>query len=124
MALNLPTSEEWSERCAQDGEFMLAARNWNGGIALSVGETRLQVGVAGGQPGSSCDDGNLISFSGEEAVWEKVLAQGAGGGAAGEGPAADCGSKASWLLPQPVLRRPAAIPLMVSKAPRSSSPRL
>ncbi|SVA95030.1 uncharacterized protein METZ01_LOCUS147884, partial [marine metagenome] len=75
MSMNLPTSEEWTQRCANDGEFMLAARNWDGGIALSVGETRLKVGVAGGKPGAGEVTNNLISFSGEEAVWEKVLAQ-------------------------------------------------
>ena len=75
MSMNLPTSEEWTQRCANDGEFMLAARNWDGGIALSVGETRLKVGVAGGKPGAGEVTSNLISFSGEEAVWEKVLAQ-------------------------------------------------
>ena len=75
MSMNLPTSEEWTRRCANDGEFMLAARHWDGGIALSVGETRLKVGVAGGKPGAGEVTSNLISFSGEEAVWEKVLAQ-------------------------------------------------
>jgi len=75
MTLNLPTSEEWSERCANDGEFMMAARHWNGGIVLSAGETRLNVVVSGGHPGAGETSNNLISFSGDEAVWEKVLAQ-------------------------------------------------
>ena len=75
MTLNLPTSEEWSERCANDGEFMMAARHWNGGIVLSAGETRLNVVVSGGQPGAGETSNNLISLSGDEAVWEKVLAQ-------------------------------------------------
>ena len=75
MAINLPTSEEWIERCAGDGEFMLAARHWNGGVKLSVGETKLQLGVSDGRPAATAVEDNFICFSGEETVWEKVLAQ-------------------------------------------------
>jgi len=75
MSLNLPSSEEWTQRCASDGEFMLAARNWNGGITLSVGDTQLEVSVSDGQPGNSAATANVIAFSGDEAVWEKILAQ-------------------------------------------------
>lgn len=75
MSLNLPSSEEWSARCANDGEFMLAARNWNGGLEITVGETKLKVGVADGQPGKTDVTDNVIQFSGDESVWEKVLAE-------------------------------------------------
>ena len=73
MTLNLPTSEEWTARCANDGEFMLAARNWNGGVELTIGDTRLKVGVADGKPGDANASRNLIQFSGNEETWTEVL---------------------------------------------------
>lgn len=76
MALDLPTSEEWIRRCAADGEFMLAARNWNGGVALDIGDNTLAVSVVDGKPGADeINAEGLIGFSGDEVVWEEVLAQ-------------------------------------------------
>ena len=66
MSLDIPTSEERSRRCAEDGEFMLAARKWNGGVALEIGDRQLQVAVADGKPGASeIDKKGSISFSGD-----------------------------------------------------------
>ena len=54
---------------------MLAARHWNGGISISVGERELSFGISAGQPESAVEhSAGLISFTGSEAVWAKVLA--------------------------------------------------
>lgn len=73
--MELPTSEEWRQRCAADGEFMLAARHWNGGVSLTIGDSVLTVSVAHGQPGDDdLPDVGLIAFTGAVGVWQKVLA--------------------------------------------------
>jgi len=75
MGVALPTSEEWVQRCEQDGEFMLAARHWNGGLQISVDGSALRLPVRNGEPVATEDDtGQMIEFSGSEATWEKVLA--------------------------------------------------
>ncbi|MDA0978000.1 MAG: alpha/beta hydrolase [Proteobacteria bacterium] len=73
--MQLPTAEQWAERCRVDGEFMLAARYWQGGIRLTVGDRQLAVSVNEGQPtASSLPATGVIGLSGSESVWEKVLA--------------------------------------------------
>lgn len=75
MDVTLPTSKEWVRRCEQDGEFMLAARYWNGGLQITVGENSLQLPVLNGKPVATDDDtGQLIEFSGSEATWGRLLA--------------------------------------------------
>jgi pimeloyl-ACP methyl ester carboxylesterase len=75
MTLMLPTAEAWAERCAQDGEFNLAARHWNGGLRLKVGEYALELEVADGAVRAGTANDGVIEFSGEEAVWEKFFAE-------------------------------------------------
>ena len=41
MNTELPEAIAWAALCRDDGEFMLAARHWNGGISISVGEREL-----------------------------------------------------------------------------------
>ena len=74
MGVTLPKSEEWVRRCEQDGEFMLAARHWNGGLTLNIGDQSLTLPVKAGQPSASADNQNMIVLSGADEVWEEVLA--------------------------------------------------
>ena len=75
MNTELPEAIAWAALCRDDGEFMLAARHWNGGISISVGERELSFGISAGQPESAVEHpAGLISFTGSEAVWAKVLA--------------------------------------------------
>lgn len=75
MGIALPTSEEWVQRCQQDGEFMLAARHWSGGLQIKVDDNALRLPVLDGAPVVTSDEtGQLIEFSGSEATWDKVLA--------------------------------------------------
>lgn len=72
MTMALPTSESWRDRCAGDGEFMIAARHWQGGLRLVIGDDVLTLPMADGSvvPDS---DGEMIEFSGEREVWDKIL---------------------------------------------------
>ena len=75
MGLALPDTQEWVRRCEQDGEFMLAARHWNGGLQIVAGTTPLRLPVVDGRPVATDEDtGRLIEFSGDEATWCNVLA--------------------------------------------------
>ena len=55
MTLSLPTAQAWAQSCADDGEFVLAARHWNGGLKLRIGEREVTLAVADGSVSS--DDG-------------------------------------------------------------------
>ncbi len=74
--MELPNATEWAERCASDGEFMLAARHWNGGLKLAMGDGSLSLAVQDGRPaaGNGGDGPGVITFSAEAEVWEKLLA--------------------------------------------------
>jgi pimeloyl-ACP methyl ester carboxylesterase len=82
MALNLPTAEQWAETCANDGEFTLAARHWNGGLRLAIGEQELalacregEVSAGGALSGNEAPPADgIIEFQGPEETWEKILA--------------------------------------------------
>lgn len=75
MSLSLPTSTEWKERCRNDGEFQLAARHWDGGLRLNIGDTVLELFLNDGDLADSTDSADkVLEFSGDTAVWEKVLA--------------------------------------------------
>jgi pimeloyl-ACP methyl ester carboxylesterase len=76
MTFSLPTAQAWAQLCADDGEFMLAARHWNGGLKLNIGEREVALAVTDGAPSSDgAPSGNgVLEFSGAEDVWERVLA--------------------------------------------------
>jgi pimeloyl-ACP methyl ester carboxylesterase len=75
VSLPLPNAEAWAKRCADDGEFMLAARYWTGGLKLNVGSEQLTLSVTDGQPGTpTADTSGMVELSAEEAVWAKILA--------------------------------------------------
>lgn len=74
--MDLITNEEWARRCANDGEFLIAARHWNGGIRLCIGERELQVQVTAGvvSAGAPADMRGVVTWRGPEQVWRGVLA--------------------------------------------------
>ena len=76
MTLNLPTASQWAEICASDGEFTLAARHWNGGLKLTIGDGELALPCAEGKvcPGDDLPSDGVIEFAGSEDTWAKVLA--------------------------------------------------
>lgn len=74
------TSAEWAARCADDGEFGLAARHWTGGLRLEIGDHVIAVMVTDGQvtaapePSTGAPDGpGHITISGPAETWEPVL---------------------------------------------------
>ncbi len=84
MTVALPEPNQWAQLCAGDGEFQLAARHWNGGFELCVGEQRLPLcvvdGVAisseSGQEFAALDvqaDG-VFQLQGDDAFWSRMLA--------------------------------------------------
>lgn len=74
MQTPIPTREVWARRCQNDGEFMLAARYWNGGLRLRMGTTTLDLPVQQGQPNATAtmQDG-VIELIADTQVWEKIL---------------------------------------------------
>ncbi len=65
MAAELPTDDEWAQRCAGDGEFRLAARYWNGGLVLRIGERRLGLTLTAGVPAAGEPDGEgVLEYAG------------------------------------------------------------
>jgi len=70
------TSAAWAEACANDGEFQLAARHWNGGLRLTLGDEELALRLDDGKvsPGKPATDAGVIAYAGPEADWERVLA--------------------------------------------------
>ena len=74
--MHLLDSEEWSIKCQDDGEFLLASRSWSGGLELEVGERVINIFLEGGQ---LCKElpvgGQLIKLTGSSEVWKKVLAE-------------------------------------------------
>ena len=84
MVVALPEQSQWAELCAADGEFQLAARHWNGGFELCVGEQRLQLSVLDGvaiteesdqqlAPLDTESDG-VFKLQGDDAFWSRMLA--------------------------------------------------
>ena len=76
MSAQLPNATQWAERCLNDGEFMLAARYWNGGLTLNIGDEALSLPVNNGKPDSTVPmTGGVIELSAPTGVWDKVLAK-------------------------------------------------
>lgn len=73
--MELPTASDWAARCKGDGEFMLAARHWNGSLRLNIDDEHLLLGVKDGMPGDSVVDGSgIVELSGSADTWSKILA--------------------------------------------------
>jgi pimeloyl-ACP methyl ester carboxylesterase len=75
-ALKLPCSNDFAAACLADGEFMLAARYWNGGLVLQIGDEHIALNVAEGAPAAGDPDGKTgtITLSAPANVWEQILA--------------------------------------------------
>lgn len=69
-------AEDWAERCAQDGEFQLAARHWQGGLNLKIDGDTVGIRLSEGTVSAGVDplDG-VIEYAGASAVWSELLAQ-------------------------------------------------
>jgi pimeloyl-ACP methyl ester carboxylesterase len=75
MSVERPTTQQWAKSCAEDGEFMLAARYWDGGLRLVIGAQTLELSVRSGVPEPHADlSGGVIELAAEPSVWEKILA--------------------------------------------------
>lgn len=66
--------ENWAARCADDGEFRLAARHWTGGLTFEVGNSRLSLVLEDGKPAPAKHRDGFVTYSADEAVWSKILA--------------------------------------------------
>ena len=75
MSVELPSAQQWAKRCTEDGEFMLAARYWDGGLRLVIGAQNLDLSVRSGTPdvNSTLSDG-IIELTADASVWDKILA--------------------------------------------------
>lgn len=74
MEPTLPSEVEWAERCRTDGEFLLAARHWTGGLALEIGDRTLGLTLTDGRPAPGRPPaGETLVYQGPPAVWSRVL---------------------------------------------------
>ncbi len=87
MVVALPEASHWAQLCASDGEFQLAARYWNGGVALRVGDQQLSLWVRDGVPETSAtqtekgdvaathnENPGWVSLQGDADFWSRMLA--------------------------------------------------
>jgi pimeloyl-ACP methyl ester carboxylesterase len=77
MGLQISTAEDWAAACAGDGEFQQAARHWNGGLRLNIGDAQLGICLSDGEvsAGVPQDAPGVVEYSGAETVWQDVLAE-------------------------------------------------
>lgn len=75
MSLELMSASDWADKCRNDGEFMLAARHWQGGLRLKVAGETITLTVDKGEPAAGSDDTEgLIEIRGDVPTFEKLLA--------------------------------------------------
>jgi len=67
---------QWAQACAADGEFLLAARHWTGGLRLRIGDEALELTIQDGavDTTSSAPVRGWVVYSGTAAVWAEILA--------------------------------------------------
>lgn len=67
---------DFSELCGNDGEFMLAARHWTGGLRLIMGDESLFITMKDGQPcaGDPGDAEGVLTLKGPDYIWKGLLA--------------------------------------------------
>ncbi len=70
------TSRELAERCRADGEFLLAARHWTGGLRLDFGSAVAAITIADGEPveGEPPPGDGVITLQAPTGTWEQLLA--------------------------------------------------
>ncbi|MEM7221276.1 MAG: alpha/beta hydrolase [Pseudomonadota bacterium] len=76
MGVALPSSANWAESCNADGEFREAARLWNGGLKLSIGERELAMSIDDGVAAEGSPDAGtgVLHYEGDDDIWSKLLA--------------------------------------------------
>ena len=75
MSVERLNTQQWAKSCAEDGEFMLAARYWDGGLRLVIGAQTLELSVRSGMPSPGADlSGGVIELPAAPSVWAKILA--------------------------------------------------
>jgi pimeloyl-ACP methyl ester carboxylesterase len=76
MPNTLLSAIEWARRCAEDGEFRIAARHWTGGLRLTIGESEIGLTIADGAvaPGAPAHSAGVLEYAGSAEVWAGVLA--------------------------------------------------
>ena len=78
-------AKTWASLCNSDGEFQIAARHWDGGLRLSIGESNLSLTVANGvasaadadidtNTNTNTDKEGVVGLSGPEPIWQGLLA--------------------------------------------------
>jgi pimeloyl-ACP methyl ester carboxylesterase len=74
--MQLLSNEDWARSCNADGEFSIAARFWQGGLKLVVGDKILALTVNNGvaKAGAPDQTEGLIEYRADTEVWEKLLA--------------------------------------------------
>ncbi|MCY4263763.1 MAG: alpha/beta hydrolase [Gammaproteobacteria bacterium] len=75
MSLTLLDNNEWALSCANDGEFRIASRFWNGGLVLETGDVILAIQLNNGQVSAGVPAGTegVIRYTAPEEVWSKLL---------------------------------------------------
>ena len=71
--MDIPSSSDWAIKCQNDGEFCLAARYWNGGINLEIGDQRISIQVNEGSVADGEALQGALTFKGSEDFWAKML---------------------------------------------------
>jgi hypothetical protein len=67
-------SQRLAARCAEDGEFRLASRFWEGGVSVDFGAGRIDLALAGGHVSAAAVTGDRsIQLGGSAETWKKVL---------------------------------------------------
>ncbi|MEM7078994.1 MAG: alpha/beta hydrolase [Pseudomonadota bacterium] len=68
---------QWAARCAADGEFTMAARHWDGGLTVTVGDTQLGLTLRDGAVSAGVNDAQsgVVTYSGAADVWQRLLQQ-------------------------------------------------
>ena len=76
MELAIPASAEWAARCASDGEFRLAARHWNGGLVLEIGDRSIALRLDDGRvtAGPPAGERGVMKLSAPVSLWARLLA--------------------------------------------------
>lgn len=69
------TECEWAKRCGADGEFLISARHWRGGLTLTIGTTTRSICVDDGKVKAGLNSGSgTLEFIGSLDTWRKILA--------------------------------------------------
>ncbi len=73
--MDIGTAEKWADKCANDGELMMAARHWTGGLKLGIGDAELAIQFEDGsvKPGRTSNPDGEIHYDGSEETWTELL---------------------------------------------------